>query len=228
MLPIGERIKMYRKEKNLTQEELANILSVSRSAVSNWEIGRNYPDLDCIVLLSDILQISLDHLLKGDDVMVKQIAHEQKSNRSNKRIIIYLSILSLLFVLITGTILYQTTDFNQFISPKKVANVEISKENQNEWTQIMFDQKENTAGYLEYHSLLNVKQMNYPSTSDHSQNQAATIRITQVDKGKEIGRYDISSKDDPASIELHDLKRNTEYLVEISGDEGTYNVWFVN
>ena len=90
MLTIGERIKKYRNEKGLTQEELSKILLVSRSAISNWEIGRNYPDLDSIVLLSDIFEISLDELLKEDNTMVTKISKEQKRGKLNKKLVVYL------------------------------------------------------------------------------------------------------------------------------------------
>jgi transcriptional regulator with XRE-family HTH domain len=60
MAEIGKRIRDLRKEKNLTQQELSEKLNVSRSAVANWEGGRNYPDLDSIISLSDLLDISLD------------------------------------------------------------------------------------------------------------------------------------------------------------------------
>ena len=67
---LGEQIKNRRKELNITQEELAKKLNVTRSAVSNWETEKNYPDLQTIVYISDELNISLDVLLKGDRKLV--------------------------------------------------------------------------------------------------------------------------------------------------------------
>ena len=52
MVAIGERIKESRKQKSLTQQELAEKLNVTRSAISNWEVGRNYPNLDLIIQIS--------------------------------------------------------------------------------------------------------------------------------------------------------------------------------
>ncbi|WP_430289574.1 helix-turn-helix domain-containing protein, partial [Sporosarcina gallistercoris] len=57
---IGDKIKEARNKKRMTQQDLADLLNISRSAISNWEVGRNYPDLDMIVQLSDILEISLN------------------------------------------------------------------------------------------------------------------------------------------------------------------------
>ena len=165
MLTIGERIKKYRNEKGLTQEELSKILLVSRSAISNWEIGRNYPDLDSIVLLSDIFEISLDELLKEDNTMVTKISKEQKRGKLNKKLVVYLLGVIVFLLLTIGFILYQTTDFNQYISTKIVSNVELTEETAYKWKQVSFNQKGDSKGYLEYNSLLNVDKMNYPSNN---------------------------------------------------------------
>ena len=165
MLTIGERIKKYRNEKGLTQEELSKILLVSRSAISNWEIGRNYPVLDSIVLLSDLFEISLDELLKEDNTMVTKISKEQKRGKLNKKLVVYLLGVIVFLLLTIGFILYQTTDFNQYISTKIVSNVELTEENAYKWKQVSFNQKGDSKGYLEYNSLLNVDKMNYPSNN---------------------------------------------------------------
>lgn len=226
MLTIGERIKKYRNEKGLTQEELSKILLVSRSAISNWEIGRNYPDLDSIVLLSDIFEISLDELLKEDNTMVTKISKEQKRGKLNKKLVVYLLGVIVFLLLTIGFILYQTTDFNQYISTKIVSNVELTEENAYKWKQVRFNQKGDSKGYLEYNSILNVDKMNYPSND--LKEREATIRITQVDNNEIIGMYDITSKGEKSFIQISGLKRNTEYLVEILGEKGPYNIWFTS
>ena len=65
----GEQIKCIRKEKSLTQEQFAMKLNVSRQAVSNWENNKNLPDIGMLILMSDVFQISLDKLIKGDERM---------------------------------------------------------------------------------------------------------------------------------------------------------------
>ena len=94
-MKLGELIKKRRNELNMTQEELAKKINVSRSAISNWEIGRNYPDIQLIILLSDELDLSLDHLLKGEEHVVKQISNDTKSRKkmSKKIKLLYISIL---------------------------------------------------------------------------------------------------------------------------------------
>jgi len=63
---IGEQLKLRRKKLKMTQEEVAAQLFISRQAISNWETGKSYPDIENIIILSDIYEISLDSLLKGD------------------------------------------------------------------------------------------------------------------------------------------------------------------
>ncbi|WP_035033561.1 helix-turn-helix domain-containing protein [Carnobacterium mobile] len=72
-MEISHEIKKRRTELNITQEELAERLNVTRAAVSNWEVGRNYPDIQLLLKISDELNISLDQLLRGDKTMVSSI-----------------------------------------------------------------------------------------------------------------------------------------------------------
>ena len=62
----SQNLQYLRKEKNMTQEQLAEKLEVSRQAVSKWEAGAAYPEMDKIFILSDIFSISLDKLLRQD------------------------------------------------------------------------------------------------------------------------------------------------------------------
>ena len=73
-MSIGSKIKQRRTELNMSQEALSEKIGVSRSAVANWESERNYPDLQIIVSLSEILDIPLDSLLKDDSEVVEKIA----------------------------------------------------------------------------------------------------------------------------------------------------------
>ncbi len=65
-LKIGKFLKELRTEKNLTQEQLAESLNVSRRTVSRWETGFNLPDLDILVIMSDFYQVDLRELLDGE------------------------------------------------------------------------------------------------------------------------------------------------------------------
>lgn len=71
-MEIGNQIKKYRTKLGMTQEELAEEIYVSRQSVSNWENNKNYPDLNSLIRLSEIFQVSLDHLIKGDWEKIKK------------------------------------------------------------------------------------------------------------------------------------------------------------
>ena len=72
---IGEFLKELRKEKGLTQEQLADKLFVSRRTVSRWETGSNMPDLDVLVELADLYDVDLRDILSGQrrDNMDKEL-----------------------------------------------------------------------------------------------------------------------------------------------------------
>jgi len=92
---IGNEIKTRRTELNLTQEDLAKKLNVSRTAISNWEQQRNYPDIELLVTISDVLDVSLDKLLRGDSKMVKELSLDYKKKKKY-RVIITISIVIIL------------------------------------------------------------------------------------------------------------------------------------
>ena len=72
IMNIGERIFEERKRKGLSQSELADLIGVSRQAVSKWESSTATPDLDKIVTLSKVFEISIDHLINGTDQDTKK------------------------------------------------------------------------------------------------------------------------------------------------------------
>lgn len=66
-MTFNEKISKLRKEKNWSQDQLAEKLYVTRQAVSKWESGQSMPDLDKIVLISDLFDVSTDYLLKDNE-----------------------------------------------------------------------------------------------------------------------------------------------------------------
>jgi len=77
---IGNRISKYRREKGLTQEELAAKLGVSSQAVSKWENDASCPDISLLPQLCRILSISTDELLTGNNNEVKLVPVEQRKS----------------------------------------------------------------------------------------------------------------------------------------------------
>lgn len=68
-----ESIKEKRKNLNITQEEVAEKLFVSRQTISNWENGKTLPDIESLISISELYEISLDELIKGDKKMQRKI-----------------------------------------------------------------------------------------------------------------------------------------------------------
>ena len=95
-MELGKQIKRYRMEANLSQEELADKVFVSRQTISNWENDKNYPDIKSLVLMSEVFHVSLDHLVKGDLERMKKEIDTQEYAEFQK----YSTIFSLLFVAI--------------------------------------------------------------------------------------------------------------------------------
>lgn len=62
----SEKLQFYRKQQGMSQEKLAEVIGVSRQAVSKWESGQSYPEMDKLIALSELFQVSLDHLVKAN------------------------------------------------------------------------------------------------------------------------------------------------------------------
>lgn len=68
-MELNEKLQELRKQKQLTQEELAEILFVSRTAISKWESGRGYPSIESLKAISKFFSISVDELLSGEELI---------------------------------------------------------------------------------------------------------------------------------------------------------------
>ena len=96
---IGSKIKAARIEKKLTQEQVAELLGVSRQTISNWENEKSYPDIISVIKMSECYDVSLDYLLKGEQKMksyydyLEESTNVVKSNMNRNKIITILSYL---------------------------------------------------------------------------------------------------------------------------------------
>lgn len=80
-MELHEKLQELRKNRGLTQEELAEALYVSRTAISKWESGRGYPSIDSLKELSNYFSVTIDDLLSGE----KLIFLAEKENKANLR-----------------------------------------------------------------------------------------------------------------------------------------------
>lgn len=83
-MELGKQIKMHRQEAELSQEELANRVYVSRQTILNWENDKSYLDVNSLVLLSEIFQISLDKLIKGDIGVMKEVIQKEEIEKMKR------------------------------------------------------------------------------------------------------------------------------------------------
>ena len=103
---IADQIKSARIQKEYTQEQSAENLMVSRQTISNWENGKSLPDIVSIIRMSDLYDVSLDELLKGDRVLMEKIEKDAMAVKAEKKIIkfAWISIVLGVIVIILGNI----------------------------------------------------------------------------------------------------------------------------
>lgn len=98
-MEIGKKLKNARLKSGLTQEKVAEGILVSRQTISNWENEKSYPDIISVIKLSDLYNISLDELLKGDAEMIEHLEETTNVVRSNKKLLMAIAVNVLLMIL---------------------------------------------------------------------------------------------------------------------------------
>ncbi|WP_203632990.1 helix-turn-helix domain-containing protein [Lacticaseibacillus suibinensis] len=83
-MTIGEQLAQARKTQQMTQQQVADQLHVARQTVSNWEVGRSYPDIASLIALSRLFSLSLDTMLKEDGQMVEDLKKKEAERRNVK------------------------------------------------------------------------------------------------------------------------------------------------
>ena len=97
-MELGNQIKKYRTDMQLSQEELANRIYVTRQTVSNWENDKSYPDIHSLLLLSTFFHVSLDQLIKGDVKVMKETINKTDLQAFNRDSAIF-TVLLLAFIM---------------------------------------------------------------------------------------------------------------------------------
>ena len=82
VMEFHEKLQALRKEKGLTQEELAEQLYVSRTAVSKWESGRGIPNIESLKAISRLFSVSVDALLSGEEILAIAEKDSKEKERS--------------------------------------------------------------------------------------------------------------------------------------------------
>ena len=128
-MEISKQIKKHRTMLGLSQEDFADKIFVTRQTVSNWENDKNYPDINSLVLMTEIFGISLDSLVKGDiEKMQEEIKKEdiEYFNKANRWLTLafiwdFIMLVPLLKLFgIWGAVIYGTVFILGFIEAIKV------------------------------------------------------------------------------------------------------------
>ena len=111
-MTLADRIQQLRKQKGISQEELADRVGVSRQAVSKWESEQSTPDMDKVILLSDYFEVTTDYLLKG----IEPVPPAAGEKRADGRIFtIVATVLNLIGVLVSCAVWYETQQAGSLI-----------------------------------------------------------------------------------------------------------------
>lgn len=100
-MEFNEKLQELRKQKRITQEELAEVLFVSRTAVSKWESGRGYPNIESLKAVSKFFGVTVDELLSGEQLLtISEEDSKQKENHFRDLVfgLIDLSVVMLVFL----------------------------------------------------------------------------------------------------------------------------------
>lgn len=126
-----EKLLELRKQKGWSQEELGNNLDVSRQTISKWESGQSTPEMEKLVKISEIFEISLDELIIGIKNEVKDSVEENKDDKPKKSKIkiVFMILLILVLLLFFGVITYRVGCFKKILDVAGVLTNFYSEDN---------------------------------------------------------------------------------------------------
>ena len=115
-MEFNEKLQELRKQKGFTQEELADLLFVSRTAVSKWESGRGYPNIDSLKAISKLFSVTIDELLSGNELL--NIAEEETQKKENgiRNLVFGLLDISIVMLLFLPFFAQRDSDFIKTVS----------------------------------------------------------------------------------------------------------------
>ena len=133
-MKFNEKLIKMRKEKGLSQEALGEKLDVARQTISKWELGETTPEMDKLVKLSELFEISLDELIKDDsEISVAEDTNNNLNNTNSQKlagiVIIILKVIGVLIVIgivlaIIGAICFRTMTSVERVEDNSVLFIE--------------------------------------------------------------------------------------------------------
>ena len=115
-MEFNEKLQELRKNRGLTQEELAQILFVSRTAISKWELGRGVPNIESLKAISKFFSVSLDDLLSSDQLLFLAENEQKIKERHIKDMILGLLDCSMALLLVLPFFAFQTESYVKEVS----------------------------------------------------------------------------------------------------------------
>jgi len=104
---ISVTIREQRKKLSLSQEELGEKIYVTRQTISNWENDKSYPDINSIILLSQVFDLTIDSMVKGDLEIMEQRIEKDDIKANNRYIILMVACIGITLVMFTISIFYR-------------------------------------------------------------------------------------------------------------------------
>lgn len=111
-MKFSDKLKYYRKQNNLTQKSLSNLLNVSDKTISSWENDRTFPDMSMLSKISTVFNLSIDDLLMKDHYV-----DNNDSDKNNQHWLKYKGILIFFNILIISLAYFELTEFFNFHFP---------------------------------------------------------------------------------------------------------------
>ena len=127
---MGEFISQLSKEKNYSQEQLAELIPISRQAISKWEVGKSVPDCTTLVRLSEIFDVNINEILSGERKQNKKNNYDKVTldlykDRNKKYKTIKILVISIVLIIISFFVYYFVNTYNTI----KIYTADVSTEN---------------------------------------------------------------------------------------------------
>ncbi len=111
-MELSRQLKTRREEQGLSQDEVAKAIFVSRQTISNWETDKTYPDVQSLLLLSQLYNTSIDELVRGDAARIQQVVErDSRKMRLLSYGMIGFSVLAFLFLLVFSLVWQEPSGF---------------------------------------------------------------------------------------------------------------------
>ncbi|MBW9149250.1 helix-turn-helix domain-containing protein [Clostridium sp. CM028] len=107
-MSFSEKLQTLRKEKGLSQEQLGEVLNVSRQSISKWESGQTYPEINKLIILSDLFEITLDDLVKDKNIGCTDSVDDEDEGEEYDRLMIGCMMLGTAIGCVTGNFMWAT------------------------------------------------------------------------------------------------------------------------